>query len=145
MAAEYGYRYQFSDSSRTISLSPVLIFVLIIGIVIGFVAAGFFAMGQIADSSSEGIDVVVQIHGNDVQVTLLPGGKVNQITGLHVYVDGHDPSSEACPVVHDPLVGSWIQFAGVAKNVTGSEFVIVEATFADGTQTIIEYARMRFS
>lgn len=158
MAAEYGYRLCFSGSSRMYSSplhisafdspnratpqSRVIILLLILCIIIGLVTLGFVVIYQIADTSSEGIDVVVQLAGNDVQVTLLPDGKVNQITDLHVSVDGRPFNSS---VVHDPLVGSSIQFAGVAKDVTDYEFVVVEATFTDGTQTIIEYARMRFS
>ncbi len=159
MAAENSYHSCFSGSSRikspplniSVSDSPnrtapqsrVIILLLILCIIIGLVTLGFVVIDQIADTSSEGIDVVVQLAGNDVQVTLLPGGKVNQITGLNVYVDGHSLPNPS--VVHDPLVGSSIQFAGVAKDVTGYAFIIVDAEFLDGTQRVIKYARMRCS
>ncbi|MCQ2355517.1 MAG: hypothetical protein MJ014_00600 [Methanocorpusculum sp.] len=41
--------------------------------------------------------------------------------------------------------GAPIQFTGVARDVTGYAFVIVDAEFSDGTKTVIKYARMRFS
>lgn len=143
MAIHQGNYSSSSGSPRSGASSPILIALLIVGIIIGLVVAGFFMMEQIAGSSSEGIDVFVQISGNDILVTLIDGNGADLITGIHVYVDGY-PSAENS-VMHNPPIGKPILFAGLATNVTGYAFVIVEATFADGTQTVIEYARMRFS
>ncbi|MCQ2355518.1 MAG: hypothetical protein MJ014_00605 [Methanocorpusculum sp.] len=144
MAIKQGHQTYSGSSSGMGSSSSAIIVLLILGIIIGLVVAGFFMMGQIADTSSEGIDVFVQISGNDVLITLISGGNVNQITDICVYVDGYT-SPEKNIHLRNPPVGTPIQFAGLAAGVTGYTFVIVEATFTDGTETVIKYARMRFS
>ncbi|HJK77445.1 hypothetical protein [Methanocorpusculum vombati] len=144
IAIKNGYYLRPSSSSRTGSFSSVIIVLLIMGIIIGLVVAGFFAMGQIAGTSSEGVDVLVQVSGNDVLITLIADGHANPITGLRVSVDGYAPS-DANSSLQNPQMGTPIQFAGVAKDVTGYAFIIVDAEFLDGTQRVIKYARMRFS
>lgn len=53
IAIKNGYYIRPNNSSRTGSFSSVIIVLLIIGIIIGLVVAGFFVMGQIADTSCE--------------------------------------------------------------------------------------------
>lgn len=144
IAIENGYYIRPNNRSRTGSFSLVIIVLLIIGIIIGLVVAGFFVMGQIADTSAKGVDVLVQVSGNDVLITLIEGNHVNQITGLRVSVDGYTPP-DANTSLKDPQPGTPIQFTGVARDVTGYAFVIVDVEFSDGTKTVIKYARMRFS
>lgn len=89
MAIKQGHQTYSGNSSGMGSSSSAIIVLLTLGIIIGLVVAGFFMMGQIADTSSEGIDVFVQISGNDVLIILISGGNVNQITDICVYVDGY--------------------------------------------------------
>lgn len=139
-----GSEFLTKPASARGALSPVMILGLIIGIVIALIIFGVFAMGEIVDSTYDDVDVTVRVSGNDVMVTVIGGNDVVHVTGIRAYIDG---SPEISAREYQPIesLGSPILFTDLAKGVSGSAFVIVEAAFEDGTRGIINYARLQFN
>jgi len=131
-----------SASSGFSSLIGIL---LVIGIVIGLVIVGIFAMGEIVDTSYGNVDVTVHLSGNDVVVSIIGGEDAPRVTGLHVYIDGAPETTSAANYQYSITSRQQIVFNGIALGVVGSRFVVVEAIFDDGTTTVIDYSRLQFN
>ena len=139
-----GLQSSVRPSSARGVVSPVMMVVLIIGIVAVLIIFGMYAMGAVVNQSYDNVDVTVRISGNDVVVTVIGGEDAGSVTGIRAYVDGTPRAS--LPGYQDcGTPGDLIIFPGLAKGTTGSAFVIVEATFNDGTTGVITYARLQFN
>lgn len=134
-----------NSSPRSLDISPIVCAFVVVIVISGLLVTGIFTLEQSGVASSSGVDVVIQLSGNDVLVTVLDGESARQVTGLHTYINGPPPASAKSMTVRDPPIGTTVVYPGLAKGVIGHESVIVEATFADGTQSIVDYAQMQFS
>ncbi len=137
-------KYLLTNNSRTVSFSPVICVILVFGIVAALVVSGFFVMGQIANASMDGTDLIVQLSGNDISVTILGGKDTTTISSLCVYIEG-TPENDRNGIVRNPPVGKPIIYKDLARGRTGAAFVISEATFSDGTKKIVDYSRVQFA
>ena len=91
-------------------LSPVICGLLVVCIISGLLITGFFPLDRAAETSSSDVDVVVQLSGNDVLVTVLDGEPAQHITGLHTYIDGYTVASSQEMMVRDPPIGEQIVY-----------------------------------
>lgn len=125
--------------------SQVMAIVIAIVVVIALIGIGLFAMGQLVETSYDNVDAIVQLSGNDVVVTILGGENADKIVALHAYIDGvgdpNAPGNTKRPIV----IGEPVPFSNLARGVTGTGFVVVEAIFSDGSQGVVTYSRMKFS
>lgn len=117
---------------------------LVIGIIVALVFVGVVAMEKIADASHGEMHAVVQILGNNVVVTQFSDTEPVVIAEVLAYIDGV-AETRGKYVVKNPSVGKPVTFEELADGVTGSAFVIVEATFSDGTHEIVDYTRLQFA
>lgn len=139
-----GLPYAVKPADSRISLSPVIVVLLAVGIVAVLIGVGLVAMGEIVDISRDDVDITTRVSGNDVMITVLGGDDVRYLTGLCAYIDGM-PRKEWPDYQSFETVGETIIFPGLATGTVGSAFVIVEAKFDDGTTGIVNYARLQFS
>lgn len=138
----YPKYYRGVEDERAFFLSPAICVVLIICGVATLLGVGFLALGYVADQATSDVDIILQLSGDDILVTLVDGGKARQIQVLTTHIEGH---ADARFSVQNPAVGEPVTFPNMGEGINGEEFVIVEATFIDGTEAVLDYVRLRFS
>ncbi|HJK77447.1 hypothetical protein [Methanocorpusculum vombati] len=143
-SARFDYLYSVKQSGSRVSLSPVIVVLLAIGIVAVLIFVGLCAMTEIADISHANVDVTARVSGNDVMITVIGSDDARHVTGICAYIDG---AAEGKQTVFRtfPGTGETIVFPDIAAGVFGSAFVIIEAQFDDGTTDIVNYVRLQFS
>ncbi len=80
--------YAVKPADSRISLSPVIVVLLAVGIVAVLIGVGLVAMGEIVDISRDDVELTIRVSGNDVMITVLGGDDVRYLTGLCAYIDG---------------------------------------------------------
>jgi hypothetical protein len=141
---ENGNLFHCSGSSGSIMISRVFAVLLVLLVIVGLIIAGLFAMNQVADTAQGSVNAIVQLSGNDVVVTILGGEGADRISGLHAYIDGQESNTPA-NMKRSIVLGQPVIFTDLAKGVTGTGFVVVEAVFQDGARNVIVFKRMTFS
>lgn len=136
--------FNCSRSSGSIMISRILAVLLVVVVIIVLIVAGMFAMNQIVDNSYDNVDAIVQLQGNDVVVTIIGGADADKVAGLHAYIDGMESNAPA-NTKRSITIGEPVVFTNLAKGVTGTGFVVVEAIFQDGSTGVVTFARMKFS
>jgi hypothetical protein len=138
-----GYSDRFKGENA-VTVPPVLIVVIIVVVVIGLIFGGMYAMNQVVSTSYDKVDAIVKLSGNDVVVTIIGGDDAPKVSGLHTYIDGRESNAPG-NTKRSIVLGEPVIFTDLARGVTGTGFVVVEALFNDGQRGVITYSRMQFS
>lgn len=76
-------------------------------------------------------------------VTIVEQSGASDIVSLCAYIEV-TPENNRNMIIKNPKIGKPIISDNLAKDRTGSAFVIVEATLADGSTKIIDYSHGQF-
>lgn len=141
------YIYKKRDPKKK-RQAVILFFVLIMaGVIIVSVSAGFFGSDYVVRKSLEDPDVVmhVAVSGGDVIITIYEGRKVEDLRMICLEIEGVSLPSEHS--IHPaPLNGAGVVvFSGVCDGVTGTRTVGIRGVFADGSTMILKRLTIKFT
>lgn len=123
--------------------SRIKVIVIVVVMILVLVSLWNYSM-YLLDEQTPDVEMSVQISGNDIVVVLFTSENARNIYALHAYIEGIIDRAHA-QTCDDITVETPIIFRGMAQGVSGPQFVIIEATFKDGTRNIVKYSRIFFS
>lgn len=115
-----------------------IVIVVIGGLSIGgMVTAAGDPVTHIKTFNEGDVKAVIQISGNDVLVTVVEGNMADKITSIYVYYKDLPTSRNRENTYNDVVINKQIVFEGMAKDLTGENYIVVEAVYNDNTTDII--------
>lgn len=134
---------QNSVSSPSPLSRPVVRVLIFVCIILVCLSLWFVVMGQMVQETND-VEMSVQVSGNDVIVVVFASEDAQRIHALHAYIDGK--TDRAGAMTRDHIVpGTAVIFHNLASGISGTQFVIIEATFTDGSNGIVKYSRLLFT
>lgn len=124
------------------SIAIVVVLVIAVVGVLVFVGSSMVQNLAATELSTNGVDLMVRISGDDVVAVIVGGDRASSLSSVDVYFHGREDVHYSFEPVRIMEV---MQCAGMAKDVTGWQTVITEGTFTDGMREIIGYTRLRFA
>ncbi len=135
--------FQNGASFTSLLSRPAIKILIFVCIILAAVFLWFVVLDQMVQQTND-VEMSVQVSGNDIVVVVFESESAQRIRSLHAYIEGK--TNRASAMTRDHLLpGTAVIFHNLASDVSGTQFVIIEATFTDGSCSIVKYARLLFS
>ena len=143
MAEKKGSEFQNGVSFASLLSHPAVKILIFVCIILVSVFMWFVVLDQMVQQTND-VEMSVQVSGNDIVVVVFESESAQRIRSLHAYIEGKTNRGSAMTRDHI-FPGTAVVFQNLASDVSGTQFVIIEATFTDGSSGIVKYVRLLFS